>query len=40
MPNHISTNFRVTGPTAEVKRFIKDAAGQSSQEVESFQSQL
>ena len=25
MPNHISTNFRVTGPTAEVKRFIKDA---------------
>ena len=30
MPNHISTNFRVTGPTAEVKRFIKDAAGQGS----------
>ena len=27
MPNHISTNFRVTGPTDEVKRFIKDAAG-------------
>jgi hypothetical protein len=25
MPNHISTNFRVTGPTAEVKRFINDA---------------
>jgi hypothetical protein len=30
MPNHISTNFRVTGPTAEVKRFIKDAAGKDS----------
>ena len=27
MPNHISTNFRVTGPTAEVKRFINDANG-------------
>lgn len=30
MPNHIATNFRVTGPTAEVKRFIKDAIGQYS----------
>ena len=30
MPNHISTNFRVTGPTAEVKRFIKDANGNDS----------
>ena len=30
MPNHISTNFRVTGPTAEVKRFIKDAVGKDS----------
>ena len=30
MPNHISTNFRITGPTAEVKRFIKDAAGKDS----------
>ena len=30
MPNHISTNFRVTGPTDEVKRFIKDAAGKDS----------
>jgi hypothetical protein len=27
MPNHISTNFRVTGPTAEVNRFINDANG-------------
>jgi len=30
MPNHVSTNFRITGPTAEVKRFIKDAAGNDS----------
>ena len=30
MPNHISTNFRVTGPTSEVNRFIKNAAGQGS----------
>ena len=27
MPNHVSTNFRITGPTAEVKRFINDANG-------------
>ena len=25
MPNHISTNFRVTGPISEVNRFIRDA---------------
>ena len=27
MPNHVSTNFRITGPTDEVNRFINDANG-------------
>ena len=30
MPNHISTNFRVSGPTNELRRFMSDAASSSS----------
>ena len=27
MPNHTANNFTVTGPVADVKRFLKQAAG-------------